>query len=713
MAKQIHLVKTLPQLKALADYIAGKEFIAYDVETTGTDKESIITDFAVCAEVGDVDIAYCVQTAHWDPVLQKLVYYETHEEADEFLRLLRGKRLIMQNGPFDCWMTSNNYGVELIHDLEIDTLALGHLLNENRLNGLKERGVELYGEDAREEQRIMKESVVKNGGVLTKEKYELYKADSDLRAQYCAQDTILTMNVACHDLPILYAEKLDKFYFEETMPLMRGPTYQMNTTGLRVDPEKLSKLKGELEVQIMKLEVEIYAEIEELTKEKYPKGFGKKPKHFNIGAAQQIAWLLFEKLENPFHMLTKSGQAMCKEMGIKRPYSDQQKREFIEYCEQNVGKVWKDTSWNYKTKKWERPKKIQKALKYMSVGKETAEIFSKRYTWVAKLVEHAKAKKLLNTYVIGIQKRMKYNIIRPSFMQCGTTSGRYACKNPNFQNLPRKEKRLKACIVAREGKVLVAADYSQLEPRVFASVSQDEALMGCFASGDDFYSVVGVPIFDTAHRCTSLKKDVVGSFSVLYPDERQISKEDVALATPYGTSAWKMAASTGLPVERCREIIELYFSSFPKVRKMMLDSHEQAKTNGVVYTLFGRPRRIPKAMKIPEIFGDTPHDELPYEWRTILNLAMNHRVQGTGANIMNRAAIAFYDRTMALSKSDPRWLEVPIVMQVHDELIVEGPAWMAQMIADLLKDCMENTSKLPGVALVTEPKIGLDLASVK
>lgn len=711
--QKLILVKTLPQLKQLEEYIADKDFLAFDVETTGTDKESVITDFAICAEVGPVDIAYCVQVAYWDLYEQKLKYYEVYQWVKDFIQKLRGKRLIMQNGPFDCSMTMNNYGVELIQDLEIDTLALGHLLNENRLNGLKERGVELFGEDAREEQRIMKASVIKNGGVLTKDKYELYKADSDLRAEYCAKDTILTMNVACHDLPILYKEGLDKFYFEETMPLMRGPTYQMNTVGLRVDPDKLSKLKGELEVQIMNLEAEIYAEIEQYTREKYPKGFGKKPKEFNIGSKEQLAWLLFERLGNYFYMLTKSGQEMCKKLEIKRPYSNEQKRDFMSMCEDRKGQMWKDTSWNYKTKKWEKPKLIKAPIKYMSVGKETCELYAKRYTWVAKLMEHAKAKKLLNTYVLGIQKRMKYNIIRPSFLQCGTTSGRYSSKNPNFQNLPRKEKRLKACIIAREGKTFVAADYSQLEPRVFASVSGDPALCKCFADGDDFYSVVGAPIFDTEHKCTSLKKEAPGSFSVLFPDDRQIAKEDVSLATPYGTTEWKMAQSTGLSVERCREIMDLYFTSFPKVHEMMLDSHEQVKANGVVYNLFGRPRRIPKATKIPDLFGDAPHGELPYEWRTLLNLAMNHRVQSTGASIMNRAAIAFYNRTLELGKTDPRWLEVKIIMQVHDELIVEGPIELAEQIAALLKDCMENTSQLPGVDLVAEPKIGLDLASVK
>lgn len=710
MKQQIHLIKTLQQLKELEAYIADKDLIAVDVETTGTEKESVITDLAICAEVGEVDIAYCIQIAYWDATEQKLIYYEAHQGVKAFCQKLLGHRLVMQNGPFDCGMIENNYQVSLIGDLFIDTLPLGHLLNENRLNGLKERGVELFGEDARAEQAEMKASVIKNGGVLTKELYELYKADSDLRAKYCGKDTILTLNVACHDIPILYEQGLNKFYFEdETMPLLRGPTYQLNTTGLRVDPDKLSKLKGELEVQIMTLEAEIYVEIEQYTKAKYPKGFGKKPKYFNLGSREQLGWLLFERLGETFHMLTKTGQKMCKVLEIKRPYSNEAKRDFISLCESRKGETWEMWEWDGKQKRMvNKVRKVPSALKYMSVGKETCEIFAKRYKWVAKLMEHAKAKKLLNTYVGGIQKRMKYNIIRPSFLQSGTTSGRYSSKNPNFQNLPRGDKRVKACIVARPGKVLIGADYAQLEPRVFASQSQDPSLLGCFASGEDFYSVVGAPIFDPEGKSKSMIKGASDSFSELFPEERQIAKEDVALAPVYGATAYNMSASTGLPVPRCQEIIDSYFAAFPRVHAFMLESHEQAKRDGVVYNMFGRPRRMPKAKKIPELFGDVPHNELEYVWRNILNLAVNHRVQSTGASIMNRAAIAFYRECQ---KRD--WAEVRIVMQVHDELIVEAPKDIADVVAAVLKDTMENTTLLPGVALLAEPKIGVDLASLK
>jgi len=99
--------------------------------------------------------------------------------------------------------------------------------------------------------------------------------------------------------------------------------------------------------------------------------------------------------------------------------------------------------------------------------------------------------------------------------------------------------------------------------------------------------------------------------------------------------------------------------------------------------------------------------------RTLLNLAVNHRVQSTAASIMNRAAIACWKKIKELVDTDLRWLQVKILMQVHDELILEGPEALGVEIARVLKDAMENTSSLPGVDLVAEPKVAKNLADLK
>ena len=122
---------------------------------------------------------------------------------------------------------------------------------------------------------------------------------------------------------------------------------------------------------------------------------------------------------------------------------------------------------------------------------------------------------------------------------------------------------------------------------------------------------------------------------------------------------------------------------------------------------------MPMALYIDEIYGKTPHEKLPYDIRNILNLAINHRIQSTGASIMNRAAIAVWNICKDLAISDSTWYEVKIVLQVHDEIILEGPEDLKNDMVTVLKDAMENTVVLPGVDLVAEPKIASNLADLK
>jgi len=703
MSEQLATITTLQQLKELQTLIRDVEFIAYDTETNGVDKESHIIGMSIAT---DCETGYYIVTAYWDVQEQKLVFIETVDGIKEFLEVLKTKKLIMHNGPFDCAMTFNNFGVQLIDSLHTDTMIAGHLLNENRRNGLKELSVSLFGEDSKKEQLEMKESVTRNGGQLTKECYELYKGDWELIAKYGAKDAILTMKLFGVFVEQLFEEGLDKFFYDdESMPLLRGPTYDLNTTGLRVDPVKLQQLRGSLETECMEAKAFIEAEVYEDVREKYP-GTGE-TNHFNINATQQLSWLLFDKLGNEFRVLTKAGREMCRKLHIKIPYAPSDKRAFIAEIKARKGEVYAKAYTDSKGKK-HREKKIEDYWKYLSCGKESLTKYSKRYKWAERLLAYKKADKLLGTYVIGIQERMTdYNVIRPSFLQHGTTSGRYSSKEPNFQNLPRDDKRVKACIVSRPEKVFVGADYSQLEPRIFASYSGDKRLLECFKTGDDFYSVVGAEVFNIS-GC-SMKKDDKNSFAKRYPELRNASKT-FALAAAYGTTAFKMAPSLGKTTDDAREIIQNYFHSFPGVRDRMLLSHQIVKKEGRVTNLYGRPRRLPEALNIPK---DKKHEDLEYDQRNILNQAMNSPIQSTAASIMNRAAIAVCNERRRLSESDKRWKEVKVVLQVHDELVLEGPEELGDAMSIVLKNAMENTCELPGVALIAEPKIAYNLADLK
>lgn len=701
------IVRTLSDVEGLKTYLIENDFISFDTETTGVEKSSQIIGMSFSA---DPETGYYVILQYWDNAKGVLIEMETNKAAKELVTILKDKNIIMHNAVFDCDMVNNNYAVDLMPAVHTDTMILSHLLDENRRHGLKELGATIFGEDAKDEYKAVKESVLKNGGVLTRDLYELYKADPEVMAQYGAKDAILTIKLFYHFVPQLIEQGLDKFFYEdESMPQLRGPTYHLNTTGLKVDQDRLQKLRGELEADCMEARAFVYKEIVPIVADKYPGTT--KAKTFNIDAPKQLAWLLFEVLGNDFGTLTKGGKDATKALELKVPYLPSDKRAWIRAVKDSLGQIYADAAYNPKTEKLGRPKKVAEWWHYTQCGRETLGRLSTKYKWVEVFLKYKQDSKLLGTYVLGIQSRVRYGIIRPSFLQHGTTSGRYSSRNPNFQNLPRDDKRVKACIVARPGNVLIGADFSQLEPRVFASVSQDPTLMNCFSSGDDFYSVVGASVFSKTGY--SLNKDEPGSFAKTFPQLRDRAKV-FALATPYGRTAAQQAMTMGIAREESQSLIDNYFYRYPSVLVMMLKQHEEAKSTGLVYSIYGRPRRIPAAVDIPKIYGkNTEHSELPYEARTLLNLAMNHAVQGTAANIMNRAAIAICQEIAHNAQNDPRWANVRMVMQVHDEIILEGPEALQYVMADMLRDRMENTVSLPGVDLVAKPIIGKDLASLK
>jgi len=242
-------------------------------------------------------------------------------------------------------------------------------------------------------------------------------------------------------------------------------------------------------------------------------------------------------------------------------------------------------------------------------------------------------------------------------------------------------------------------------------VSKDSKLIDAFNSKNDFYSTIGIEVFQR-YDSLPLKEGNEKAFGVKYKQERNIAKV-VALSATYGTTAPKMAKAIGKPVEEAQEVINTYFERFPGVRQFMLSCYDEVKRSGIVKSIFGRPRRIPDAININKIYGNQKHENLPYEARTLLNLAVNHKIQATAANIMNRSAIAISKQIKLNSQTNNDWNKVKIVMQVHDELILEGPEALAEEMKALLQEKMEKTILLPGVSLVAKPQKAYNIADLK
>jgi DNA polymerase I-like protein with 3'-5' exonuclease and polymerase domains len=747
-------------METLLAYLEDKQLVTYDTETTGVHMDCEVVGLSLCAEDG---IAFYCVTGYWDKELGQLIRNpQAVEICGEIVQVLKTKQLVMHNSVFDCRVTRDTWKIDLMPSVFHDSMIAAHLLDEEGPRGLKELGKLHFGLSAAKEQEEMKASVLANGGIWEDKKYnatrEMYKADAELLGKYGAKDALLTWRLFHKQFEQLVAEGLDQFFYEdESMPLLRDVTYDLNTIGLRMDVAKLKQLEQEMTHEIGRLRVEIDEDISSYVKER--------PK-FSVNSPQQLSWLLFVRLGQKFRSLTSNGKEFSRSLIGKVPYTDAEKRSFISRVNTQRSEVTEKLkkkqadiapkiaelkldikqAQNLKNRKstdqtdkemlieviaelkqdlerLEAPVKYLNSQitrlypeKYIQADKATLKDLSGRYTWVQKLLKMKSEDKLLGTYVKGLLSRVRYGVVYPRFNQTGTDSGRYSSSDPNFQNLPRDDKRIKSCVLARPGKVFVGADYSQLEPRVFASVSQDPRLLECFEKGEDFYSVVGIGIFGR-HECSAFKKDK-NAFAEMYPDERQIAKA-VCLAAAYGTTAHKLAQTlrhhdgTPFTVDECQDIIDRYFEQFPGVRRMMLESHKIAKRDGRVYNLYGRPRRLPEAIRIGKMFPNVPHEELEYQFRTVLNLSMNFRVQGSAASIVNRACIAFKKGVKERALTDPRWLEVNVSSQIHDEIHAECPRDIAEDVKILLKDSMENTTILPGVALVAEPKIAENMAELK
>lgn len=694
---QLKIIQTSEGIENLQTYLKDFEYIAFDSETTGVYKGAQVIGMSFCAEE---DAAFYIILAKWET--DQLVWNPLTDCAKTLVSSLVGKKLIMHNGLFDCDKVYDNYGIDLTSSLHTDTMILAHLLDENRRIGLKDLGVSIVGGNADKEAKEVKDSVLANGGSVTRDNYEMYKADSLLLAKYGAKDALLTYKLFLHLVPQLYEQGLDKFFYEdESMPLLRGPTHELNTTGLKVDTQKLTQLKKTLEAECAEAKSYIYTEIAPYIKEKYP-GTNKK-NGFNIGATQQLSWLLFGELGLEFSTLTKAGKEACKDLGMRQlPYTLGAKKQFIRTALECAGDIQKPEG-TVNGKKV-RAKKFKAPWAYIACDKATLNKLAPKYRWIERLLEYQKKTKILTTYIEGLEERIQYGIIRPSFLQHGTTSGRYSSRNPNFQNLPRDDKRIKECIVARPGKVFVGADYSQLEPRVFAYFSNDQRLLAAFTGSEDFYSVIGMEVYDKID-CTPQKEGSPDAFGVKYKKLRDDSKV-IALSTTYGSTAFKLAPTIGKSIEATEQVIADYFEKFPGVKQLMLDSHKQAKTQGFVENLFGRKRRMPEAMNFNKIYGKAEHGDLPYEARNILNLAVNHRIQSTGASIVNRAAIAFHNNKTTAG------IDCKLVLQVHDSLVVECNEADAESVALLLQSAMEDTVDLKTIKLEAVPRIGHNLAGV-
>ena len=283
------------------------------------------------------------------------------------------------------------------------------------------------------------------------------------------------------------------------------------------------------------------------------------------------------------------------------------------------------------------------------------------------ILDYRTLTKLLSTYVDGLLEEVcPDGRVRSEFKQTETRTGRISSSNPNMQNIPvRKElgRNMRKFFVASEGKVLLDADYSQIELRVLASMSGDENMRDAFLSGTDIHT-------RTASQVFGLPEDFVD------PDMRRAAKA-VNFGIIYGIGAFSLSKDINCSVAEADRYIKNYLGTYPMIDKFMTDTVKFAEENGYVTTLFGRRRYIPElkvSNRNTQAFGK--------------RAAMNAPIQGTAADIIKIAMIRVYRRL----KEEK--LDAKLILQVHDELIVETSEECREQAAKVLSEEMQKAVSL-------------------
>jgi DNA polymerase-1 len=289
--------------------------------------------------------------------------------------------------------------------------------------------------------------------------------------------------------------------------------------------------------------------------------------------------------------------------------------------------------------------------------------------------------KLNSTYIDGLRKLLDAKgTVHTEFRQTLTTTGRLSSVEPNLQNIPVREedgKILRSLFVAREGFTLVSADYSQIELRIMAHYSQDPIMLKAYREGADIHSYTAAQVFGV-------------SLNEVTPIMRRTAKT-VNFGIIYGISEFGLASNLKISKTEAKQYIENYFERFSGVREYLDRCVVQAKKDGYVTTLLGRRR------KIPELFSSVYFTRQFGE-----RAAMNMPLQGTAADIIK---IAMLNVSKALEGMKSR-----LILQVHDELIVETAEDEIDAVKTMLKNEMENafTLSVPLVAEVSEGRSWFD-----
>jgi DNA polymerase-1 len=304
---------------------------------------------------------------------------------------------------------------------------------------------------------------------------------------------------------------------------------------------------------------------------------------------------------------------------------------------------------------------FQKTQTGYSTNNDVLEKLKDAHPVVEKIITYRSYTKLLGTYIDGLRPLLKSNKVHTTFNQYLTTTGRLSSSEPNMQNIPIRDdlgKEIRRLFVSNNGQ-FVAADYSQIELRLLAGFSADENLLSAFKSGEDIHRKVAAEIF--------------GVPAAMVTSAMRRTAKAVNFGIIYGQGAYGLSEGIGIPVYKAKQYIEMYFDRFPTIKTYLDGAIAAAKKQGYVTTFTGRRRYLPE-------INSSNHNLAAFGERA----AMNMPLQGSAADIMK---IAMLKVDEALRKEG---LKSQIVLQIHDEVVVDCFDDEIEAVEKILKREMEN-----------------------
>ncbi|MBI2596503.1 hypothetical protein HYW46_07285 [Candidatus Daviesbacteria bacterium] len=391
---------------------------------------------------------------------------------------------------------------------------------------------------------------------------------------------------------------------------------QMSKNGVLVDLKFLGKLGKELKARLTKLEQEIYSNVGH---------------QFNINSPKQLSEILFDELNLPVVRKTKTGR---------------------------------------------------------STDEATLHELSVAHPVINLLLEYRQLFKLISTYIDALPKYVGDDLpagrqvgrIHSTFNVEGAATGRLSSQNPNLQNIPIKGQlggEIRKAFIAPKGKVLLGADYSQIELRIMAHLADDPGLKKAFEQSLDIHTATAAKIFKVPVEDVTKAQRMVG--------------KTMNFATLYGQGPHALSRQLGVDFETARTYIAEYFEQFPKIKEWMNKTLEFGYENGYVETIWGRKRYIPELQASNRMLKSAGE-----------RAAINHPIQGTSADMIKKAMVEI-DKEFQISNF--KFQICAMILQVHDELLFECDPKAVEEVAKMVKKKMENALKL-SVPVVVDLKVG-------